>query len=78
MELWEAVVTRVWELSRERGISPNELAVRAGITQTTMYNMMTGKNKNPTVTTICRICSGLSITLEEFFSGAVFGEPKTC
>ena len=76
MELWEAVVTRIWELSRERGISPNELAERAGITQTTMYNMMTGKNKNPTVTTIFRICSGLSITLEEFFSGEDFQEVR--
>ena len=72
MELWEAVATRIWELSRERGISPNELAERSEVTQTTMYHMMTGKNKNPAGTTLSRICSGLEVELGEFFSSKEF------
>jgi len=42
------------------------------MTQSTLSNITSGRSKNPTVSTIKKICDGLDITLVEFFDTDVF------
>jgi len=63
------VAERIRELCEKKNIgSVYELAKITGITQSTLQNITSGKNKNPRTDTIERICSGLGVTLAEFFS----------
>ena len=45
MTVKEAVVARFEEILRERKMRANELAVRAGVTPSTVYSMLDGRRK---------------------------------
>ncbi len=64
-----AVKNRVIELCRERGLSLNRLG---GVSQSTINNIVSGRNRSTTVTTVKKLCDGLGITLGEFFSTKEF------
>ncbi len=72
MGVKDAVASRFLELCRERNIRFNELAVRAGVTPSTVYSMMDSGRRDVSITTIKKLCDGLDISLEEFFAGKVF------
>ena len=40
MGVKQAVVARICELCEERGIKPNELATRSGVTPSTVYSLL--------------------------------------
>ena len=61
------VAKRVMDLRNEAGLSKGELARRAGLAES-YIGQIESKKKHPTVDTIFRICSGLDITIQEFFS----------
>jgi transcriptional regulator with XRE-family HTH domain len=61
------VAKRVMDLRNEAGFSKGELARRAGLAES-YIGQIESKKKHPTVDTIFRICSGLDITIQEFFS----------
>ena len=68
----DAVVRRFKELCRERNIRFNELAVRAGVTPSTVYSLLDSRRRDVSITTIKKLCDGLDISLEAFFAGEVF------
>lgn len=72
MNIGEAVKKRIVELCNQRGISFNKLSSMSGITQSTINNIVSGRNKSTTITTIKKICDGLSISVNEFFNSEVF------
>ena len=72
MTVKEAVVRRFEELMRERGIKPNELANRSGITPSTVYSMLDGRRKELSINVIKKLCDGLDIGLGDFFTDSVF------
>ena len=72
MTLGQAVTARVLGLCEERNISVNKLCNMSGITQSTVNNIVSGRNNSTTVSTVKKLCDGLNITLGEFFSAAVF------
>ncbi len=74
MTVKEAVVARFWELMKERGIRPNELANRAGITPSTVYSMLDERRKELSINVIKKLCDGLDMTLGQFFSAPIFDE----
>ena len=74
MTVKEAVVARFWELMKERGIRPNELANRAGITPSTVYSMLDERRKELSINLIKKLCDGLDMTLGQFFSAPIFDE----
>ena len=45
MSVKDAVAQRFRELCTERGIRPNELAVRAGVTPSTVYSLLDPRRK---------------------------------
>ena len=72
MGVKDAVTARFAALCSQRGIKLNELAVRSGVTPSTVYSMMDARRRDVSIVTIKLLCDGLEISLEEFFSGPEF------
>lgn len=72
MTVKESVVARFEEILRERKMRANELAVRAGVTPSTVYSMLDGRRKELSINVIKKLCDGLDMSLGEFFSARVF------
>ena len=72
MTIGDAVRERILELCRERHITVNKLSTISGLTQSTVNNIVNGRNKSATISTIKKICDGLDITIIEFFSSELF------
>ena len=72
MMIGEAVRLRILELCRQNLMTVNGLSLLCGITQSTLSNIVQGKNKNPQINTIKKICDGLEITVQEFFDSPLF------
>ena len=74
MNIGEAVRERILELCRERDISINRLSSMSGVTQSTVNNIVSGRNRSTTISTIKKLCDGLGIPIEEFFHSDLFRE----
>lgn len=72
MKIGEAINKRISELCTNRGITVNKLATISGITQSTLNNIVSGRNNSTTVSTVQKICDGLEITITEFFCSDCF------
>ncbi len=72
MGIYEFVVNRIYELCRERGITPNALSYLAGVSQSTIKSILNGESKNPGIVTLKKICDGLDITIVDFFNTEEF------
>ncbi len=72
MTIVEAIALRIIMLCKERNITPNKLSTISGMTQSTINNIINTGSKNPTISTIKKICDGLEISLSEFFDDDVF------
>ena len=74
MTIGEAVRQRIIQLCQERNISINKLSGISGVTQSTVNNIVSGRNNSATVSTIKKLCDGLGITITEFFQSDLFAE----
>ena len=72
MNIGEAVKERILELCRERDITINKLSNMSGVTQSTVNNIVSGRNNSTTISTIKKLCDGLGITIEDFFHSELF------
>ncbi len=72
MKIGVAVSRRIRELCADRGITVNKLGTLSGITQSTLNNIVSGRNNSTTVATIQKICDGLEISIVDFFSAEYF------
>ncbi len=68
----ETIVLRIQNICKERNIKFNDLAVRSGVTPSTVYSMMNPERKDLSVTTLKKICDGLDISLPDFFDDDIF------
>ena len=71
MDITTAVRERISELCRQRNITVNKLGTICGITQSTLKNIMSGRN-GATIITLKKICDGFEISVPEFFGTEVF------
>lgn len=76
------VLERIRALCAERNYSFYELAKRSGIPYSTLNTLLL-KGTQPSLPTLKRICSGLGISLQQFFSGddeayTLTSEQKEC
>lgn len=69
-----AVRSRILELCAQRHITVNRLATISGVTQSTVNNIVSGRNNSATVATIKKLCDGLDISLREFFDTPAFDD----
>ena len=72
MTVGEAVRQRIIQLCQARDISINKLSSISGVTQSTVNNIVSGRNNSATVSTIKKLCDGLGITIDEFFHSDLF------
>ena len=72
MCIGEAVKERILELCRAKNISINTLSTMSGVTQSTVNNIVSGRNRSATISTIKKLCDGLGITIEQFFDSDLF------
>ena len=72
MDIGEAVKERILELCREKNLSVNKLSNMSGVTQSTVNNIVSGRNRSVTISTIKKLCDGMGITIEEFFNSELF------
>ena len=68
----EAVKERILQLCKEENLSVNKLSSMSGVTQSTVNNIVSGRNHSTTISTIKKLCDGLGITIEEFFHSELF------
>ena len=76
MTVGEAVRQRIIQLCQERDISINKLSSISGVTQSTVNNIVSGRNNSATVSTIKKLCDGFGITIDEFFHSDLFAGLK--
>ena len=74
MTIAEACRIRIEQLCSERNITLNKLAIISGITQSTLNNIVSGRNNSVTVSTLKKLCDGLEITITDFFTSSLFSE----
>ena len=72
MNIGEATKLRILELCKENKITINKLATISGITQSTLSNIVGGRNNSATISTIKKICDGLNISIRDFFKSDLF------
>ena len=70
----KTIVNRVKTLCKERNLSYYMLAHQSGVPTTTMFHLVDGTTQSTRIITIVKICSGLGMTLEEFFGTSEFEE----
>lgn len=72
MTVGEALRERIFMLCAERNISLNKLSILSGVTQSTVNNIMSGRNHSATISTVKKLCDGLDISVDEFFCSELF------
>ena len=70
----DAIVYRFSELLKERGMAWYDLAIRAGVTPSSVYSMINPNRRELRISLIKKLCDGLEISLAEFFTAQVFDE----
>ncbi len=74
MNVGKAVKARILDLCSQRNITINKLGTISGVSQSTINNLLSGRNYSMTVATVKKLCDGLSISLAEFFSSPIFDD----
>ena len=72
MKIGEAVQLRILELCEEHQLSVNALCNLSGVTQSTVNNILSGRNRSTTVSTLQKLCDGLGISIRTFFDSDLF------
>lgn len=74
LNIGEATKLRILELCNENMITVNKLATISGITQSTLSNIVGGRNNSTTISTIKKICDGLNVSIRYFFESPLFDD----
>lgn len=74
MNCYSAVKTRLLELMGEKNMSMHGLAMRAGVSPSTLKSILYGKSQNPGIVTLKILCDGMDVTLGEFFNAPIFND----
>lgn len=72
MNISQAVICRIEELSRKRNLSINAPSNLSGVTQSTVNDIISGKTYNAGIGTIKKLCDGLGVSIQYFFDSDLF------
>ena len=67
MKINDAISQRILQYCDERNLSINKLASLSMLTQSTLNNIVNNYVRDVKLLTIIKVCSGLDISLSEFF-----------
>lgn len=74
MKLNDAIVKRIQEVCREKGVNVCDASLKGGMSPSALYDLMKGRTKCSKVITVKRFCEGAGITLTEFFDREYFND----
>ncbi|KAA3385203.1 helix-turn-helix domain-containing protein [Akkermansia muciniphila] len=74
MTTQEAIAQRIRQLCKEKGFTPNGIAIYSAVPQATVKSILNGESQNPKILSIKKLCDGFGITLGEFFSTEEFDQ----
>ncbi|MBE5754935.1 MAG: helix-turn-helix transcriptional regulator [Clostridiales bacterium] len=72
MTVNDAVATRIVKLLREKKMSQYRLEQNSFIAHGAMNNILAGKNKTVTLTTVLRLARGFNMSVEDFLNDEIF------
>lgn len=67
-----AVRERIRSLCRKRGITTGELVRISGANQATVYEIVGGRSKHPSINTLFKVASAFDMSLSQFFDDPLF------
>lgn len=70
----ELIQIRLNIFIRDRNLTINRLAVISGLSQSSLNNLYDGSTKSPKINTIRKICTGLGISVRDFFDFPPYNE----
>ena len=72
MGIKDAIVLRIKELCKQKGIKYNTLATDSGVTPSTVYSLLDEHRRDIGVIVLKKLCDGLDISISEFFDSEIF------
>ncbi len=72
MGIKKAIVLRIKELCKQKGIKYNTLATLSGVTPSTVYSLLDERRLDVGILVLKKLCDGLEITITDFFDTDVF------
>lgn len=72
MKAKDALRLRIRELCDANHLTLNGLSYVCGITQSTLNNIISGRNNSTSISTLQKICDGLETDLPTFFDSDLF------
>lgn len=72
MDTYSDTKNRILVLLEQKQMSIYALAMKSGVSASTIKSILYGKSKNPGVVTLKLLCDGFGISLYEFFNTEVF------
>lgn len=72
MGIKNAVVMRIKELCKEKGIKFNTLATESGVTPSTVYSLLDERRKDVGILVLKKLCDGMGISITDFFDSDIF------
>ena len=72
MGIKNAVVMRIKELCKEKGIKFNTLATESGVTPSTVYSLLDESRKDVGILVLKKLCDGMGISITDFFDSDIF------
>ncbi len=67
MQTENYIIDRVERLRKQKNLSRYRMALRSGLSQSSISNLLNRRNV-PSIQTLEKICKGLGMTLAQFFS----------
>ena len=68
LNIGEAVKLRVIDLCKQYNITVNKLATISGVTQSTLNNIVSGRNNSTNISTIKKVCDRLEFNIQDFLT----------
>ncbi|AXX64251.1 XRE family transcriptional regulator [Bombilactobacillus bombi] len=70
----ELIINRLYKLLSERNLTINRLATLSGVSQSTIASLINRPTGVPKADTLRQLCSGLGISVVEFFDFSPYNE----
>lgn len=72
MQLCDAIEKRIEGLLTKNNITLYSLALKSGLSCSTISSIRHGRSKHPKLSTILHICEGFNMELKDFFDDELF------
>ncbi len=72
MGIKDAIVIRIKELCKQKGIKYNTLTTDSGVTPSTVYSLLDDHRRDIGVVVLKKLCDGLDISISDFFNSDLF------